>query len=96
MGLDKAIAHGKEHRKSYRKAKSVSVDCRNHGACPYCRHTRTYHKRKTEEHSLRDISDYKKGDGFSDSDYEDIFLLTYDAFCKKYDLPFDEYAGIFY
>ena len=41
MSLDKAIEHGKEHRKQYRGAKRVDKSCRNHGGghayqCPYC------------------------------------------------------------
>lgn len=31
MSLDKAIKHGKEHRKPYRGAKAVDPWCRNHG-----------------------------------------------------------------
>ena len=34
MSLDKAIKHGKEHRKPYRGAKAVDKSCRNHGSCP--------------------------------------------------------------
>lgn len=41
MSLDKAIQHGKEHRKQYRGAKLIDKSCRNHGGgsgyqCPYC------------------------------------------------------------
>lgn len=36
MGLDKAIEHGKEHRKIYRGAKSIDLSCRNHGTCAWC------------------------------------------------------------
>lgn len=28
MGLEKAIAHGKEHRKPYRDSRAVSGECR--------------------------------------------------------------------
>ena len=34
MSLDKAIEHGKEHRKPYRGAKAVDKTCRNHGGRP--------------------------------------------------------------
>lgn len=44
--LDKAIHHGKEHRRAYRKAKAVDTSCRNHGSCPYCRANRTFNSRK--------------------------------------------------
>jgi hypothetical protein len=40
MSLDKAILHGKEFRKPYRKAKAVDATCRNHGNCPACRKAR--------------------------------------------------------
>ena len=48
MGLDKAIEHGKEHRKPYRGAKSVDTTCRNHGSCPWCEGNRTHQQRKAE------------------------------------------------
>lgn len=42
MSLDKAIAHGKEHRKPYRGAKAVDPSCRNHGTCEYCKSNRLH------------------------------------------------------
>ena len=42
MALDKAIKHGKEHRKPYRGAKAFLAGCRNHGWCPWCRDNRTH------------------------------------------------------
>lgn len=36
MGLDKAIIHGKEHRKQYHGSKLYDRTCRNHGYCSYC------------------------------------------------------------
>lgn len=42
MALDKAIEHGKEKRKRYRRAKAVDRSCRNHGSCPYCRSNRLH------------------------------------------------------
>ena len=33
MSLEKAIKHGKEHRKPYRGAKAVDVWYKNHGIC---------------------------------------------------------------
>ena len=36
MALNKAIEHGKEHRKPYKGAKAVCKSCRNHGGCPWC------------------------------------------------------------
>ena len=46
MSLDKAIEHGKEHRKPYRRAKAVDPTCRNHGACEWCYGNRTYNFRR--------------------------------------------------
>lgn len=46
MSLDKAVTHGKEHRKPYRKSKRFDGTCRNHGACSYCRDNRTYAGRR--------------------------------------------------
>ena len=46
MSLDKAIKHGKEHRKQYRKSKSVDKECRNHGNCEWCRNNRLYKNKK--------------------------------------------------
>lgn len=41
MSLDKAIEHGKEHRKPYRGSKAIDCICRNHGSCPYFREEET-------------------------------------------------------
>lgn len=46
MSLNKAIEHGKEYRKPYRRSKSIFRSCRNHGACEWCRNNRTYRNRK--------------------------------------------------
>ena len=46
MGMEKAIKHGKERRKPYRKSKALDASCRNHKSCPYCYRTRTHFDRK--------------------------------------------------
>lgn len=48
MSLDKAIEHGKEHRKPYRGAKAVDKACRNHGSDPWCAKCRIYKIKKRE------------------------------------------------
>lgn len=45
MSLDKAIEHGKEKRKPYRKAKAIDGTCRNHGACLWCERNRRHKMR---------------------------------------------------
>lgn len=42
MSLNKAIKHGKEHRKPYTGSKSFDKTCRNHGGCPWCEENRKY------------------------------------------------------
>lgn len=46
MSLNKAIEHGKEHRKPYRGGKSICRSCRNHGACDWCLGNRLYKYKK--------------------------------------------------
>ena len=42
MGMEKAIASGKEHRKKYYGAKAICKSCRNSGSCEWCRRNRMY------------------------------------------------------
>lgn len=46
MSLDKAIEHGKEHRKPYYGSKKNDPSCRNHGNCPCCQGQVRYKKKK--------------------------------------------------
>lgn len=48
MPLDKAIEHGKEHRKPYYGAKAIDRTCRNHGTCVWCERNRLHSSRKRE------------------------------------------------
>jgi len=49
MSLDKAIEHGKEHRKQYRGSKAIDRTCRNHGSCEVCKGNRLYKSKKIAE-----------------------------------------------
>lgn len=52
MSLDKAIEHGKEHRRWIGKkgyAKSVDTSCRNHGSCEWCKGNRLRQYLKARE-----------------------------------------------
>lgn len=49
MSLDKAIDHGKEHRRQYRGAKAVDMTCRNHGSCGWCLGNRMYKNLKRKQ-----------------------------------------------
>ena len=46
MSLDKAIKHGKEHRKPYRGSKRFDGSCRNHGLCGWCISNRAHKNKK--------------------------------------------------
>ena len=55
MSLDKAIQHGKEHRKPYRGAAAWDSHCRNNNQCSWCRDNRT-HSNQLREYSNREES----------------------------------------
>lgn len=60
MSLDKAIEHGKEHRKPYYGSKVFDRTCRNHGGngkhhsgwqCPWCKENRLFQTLKEKAKS---------------------------------------------
>lgn len=53
--LDKAIEHGKEHRKQYRGSKAVDKTCRNHGSDDWEKDNRLYRTNRLEEKAKQDI-----------------------------------------
>lgn len=59
MSLDKAVDHGKEHRKPYRGAKAVDCTCRNHGSCSWCKENRTYKNTKRLAKVKGKMEDYE-------------------------------------
>ncbi len=63
MGLEKAIKHKKEKRKSYRGSKAFDCGCRNHGSCSWCLSNRVHKNRKRKLKSNDDID----WDSFEDS-----------------------------
>lgn len=58
MALDKAVEHGKEHRKPYRGAKAVDRTCRNHGGCDWCKENRMHKNQKRLEKVKSKMEDY--------------------------------------
>lgn len=60
MGLEKAIASGKEHRKPYYGAKAVDSHCRNHGYCSWCSGNRTNKNRSMDKVVKKEILNYRK------------------------------------
>ncbi|MBQ6554038.1 MAG: hypothetical protein IJL89_02290 [Firmicutes bacterium] len=57
MSLNKAVLHGKEHRKPYKGAKAVDGTCRNHGSCDYCKNNRMYSINKAIEKTDQMLKD---------------------------------------
>ena len=60
MSLDKAILHGKEHRKEYRGAKRHFYVCRNHGGCDYCKSNRLHSNNVKEEGARMALKEWKE------------------------------------
>ncbi len=58
MSMDKAIEHGKEHRKQYRGGKAIDPCCRNHGGCPVCLGNRTHKYKK----AMKNIDEWEFGE----------------------------------
>lgn len=52
--LDKAIEHGKEHRKQYRGSKAIDKTCRNHGSDDWEKDNRLYRANRLEEKAKQD------------------------------------------
>lgn len=67
MSLDKAIAHGKEHRRSYRergKPGEQDPTCRPHGggyrwACKLCEGARLFHAAREKQESEEQMKGVK-------------------------------------
>lgn len=64
MPLDKAIEHGKEHRKIYYGAQAIDCTCRNHGSCGVCEGNRLYKNNKRKDKMNERLKEYNKGDGW--------------------------------
>lgn len=57
MGLEKAIEHGKEHRKPHHGSKRFDYSCRNHGSCAWCESNRKYNDQKRRSACDDQLSD---------------------------------------
>lgn len=60
MSLDKAISHGKEHRKQYRGAKACDKTCRNHGSDDWAKNNRLNRSNRLIEKSNQELKEMKK------------------------------------
>ena len=61
MSLNKAIEHGKEKRKAYRKPQSIDKTCRNHGSCEWCERNRMYSRKKSAEACSNRMEELRNG-----------------------------------
>ena len=61
MSLDKAILHGKEHRKPYIGGKSTDRTCRNHGNCDWCKDNRLHASNVQKEIADAKLAEYEEG-----------------------------------
>ena len=77
MGLEKAITSGKEHRKPYHGAKAVRFNCRNHGACDYCKGNRLYSTRRREAAVDARQDEYETYNCGGDDFAADAFMATF-------------------
>lgn len=60
--LDKAIEHGKEHRKPYYGSKAIDCTCRNHGSCSWCLENRMIKTLKQEESMKQKEKEYEENE----------------------------------
>lgn len=67
MSNDKAIKHGKEHRKPYRRAQAVAKFCRCNGGCPYCEGNRLYNSKRKEEMVEDKLKEYEEDEEIGDN-----------------------------
>ena len=63
MSFDKAIEHGKEHRKPYKGSKAIDPTCRNHRGCPWCEENRLYQSKKAKLIANEKMKDFNSEDG---------------------------------
>ena len=55
--MEKAIEHGKEHRKPYYGSKRFDRTCRDHGSCPWCQGNRKHKYRKPRLDEKEELDD---------------------------------------
>lgn len=60
MTLDKAIKHGKEHRKKYHRSQAIDATCRPGGGCPYCERNRQHSTKKRKLSADEQIKEIEK------------------------------------
>ena len=64
MSLEKAIEHGKEHRKPYYRSGIFDRTCRPGGSCPWCRENRLHRNERRILTTEEDIEETIEDCGF--------------------------------
>lgn len=67
MSNDKAIEHGKEHRRPYRGAEAVDKTCRCNGSCSYCKSNRLHNSKRKEDMADDKLKEYQKDEEIGDN-----------------------------
>lgn len=89
MSLDKAIQHGKEHRKPYRGAKAVDPACRNHGDDDWSKSNRTIQGKREEEKASAKIKEAQSEpiktnrewlESLTDEDFAEMIIGAFQIF----------------
>jgi hypothetical protein len=83
MPLDKAIKHGKEYRKAYRKGKRASAGCRNHGNCSWCERGRTHSHRKRRRFADQDMREVIMGNVLCAGCGDPLPVGAEDSLCER-------------
>lgn len=73
MSLEKAIKHGKEKRKAYRRSKAFDSSCRNHGGCGYCEGNRTRFDTRARQAAEEEIKEFLNP-GYLDEYYDEYLM----------------------
>lgn len=100
MSLDKAIQHGKEHRKKFRGAKAIDCSCRNHGSCSYCLGNRLHSTKKRKMSLPEKEQEYVETCAYI-GDPEDVEMNRADELMERFGFDPDDrddmiQSGMFY
>lgn len=91
--LDKAIKHGKEKRKEYRKSQAFDRSCRHGGSCSYCSGNRVFASKRRAPADFETQENYVMAE-LEQVDPSDIVSMHADEQYER--LGFDAWEDIEY
>lgn len=62
MSLERAIRHGRERRRVYRKSAAFDRSCRPGGNCPWCRANRLWSRVRAERAAREHLRERERGE----------------------------------